>query len=318
MICHQNESIIGEEHMKNLLVTGGTVFVSRFVAEYFAKKGHHVFVLNRNHYPQPENVTLIEGDRNQLGDKLKQYHFDAVLDITAYTKADVENLVKALAPVKQYIFISSSAVYPETLPQPFTEEQPCGPNTIWGDYGTNKIEAEKWLTEALPQAYILRPPYLYGPMQNLYREPFVFECAEQNRPFYLPREGHMPLQFFHVEDLCRFMEILLEKEPENHIFNVGNRDIVDIREWVNLCYKVVGKTPEFISVDETHPQRSYFCFHDYAYGLDVEKQYALMPETKPLYEGLKESYEWYQAHRESVNRRPYLEYIKEKVEHQKS
>ena len=125
--------------MRNILITGGTVFVSRYVAEYFVKRGDKVFVLNRNTKPQPEGVTLIEGDRSQLGDKLKGYSFDVVLDVTAYTKTDVENLVNALGEIKDYIFISSSAVYPETLSQPFTEEQQCGPNSIWGTYGTNKL-----------------------------------------------------------------------------------------------------------------------------------------------------------------------------------
>ena len=30
-----------------ILVTGGTVFVSKYAAQYFAQKGHEVFVLNR-------------------------------------------------------------------------------------------------------------------------------------------------------------------------------------------------------------------------------------------------------------------------------
>lgn len=34
----------------------------------------------------------------------------------------------------------------------------------------------------------------------------------------------MKLQFFHVEDLCRFIDILVEKQPEQHIFNVGNKE----------------------------------------------------------------------------------------------
>ena len=122
--------------MKKILVAGGTVFVSRYVANYFAQKGHDVYVLNRNSKPQLPNVTLIEGDRNNLGDKLKGYEFDAVLDITAYTREHVENLVNALDKFDDYIMVSSSAVYPETNPQPFTEEQPCGPNSVWGIYGT--------------------------------------------------------------------------------------------------------------------------------------------------------------------------------------
>ena len=294
--------------MRKLLVTGGTVFVSRFVANYFAQKGDDVYVLNRNSKPQLPGVTLIEGDRNDLCDKLKRYEFDAVLDITAYTREHVENLVNALGKFGDYIMVSSSAVYPETNPQPFTEGQGCGPNSIWGIYGTNKLAAEDYLRQAVPHAYILRPPYLYGPMQNVYREPFVFECAEAGRKFYIPGDGSMKMQFFHVEDLCRFIEILLEKHPAEHIYNVGNPDAVTISDWVKLCYDAVGTDLETVSV-EGHPQRSFFCFHDYDYYLDVTRQTALMPNVKPLAEGLKESYECFRQHRGAVMRRPYMEYI---------
>lgn len=294
--------------MKKILVTGGTVFVSRFVADYFARKGHDVYVLNRGSKPQLPNVTLIRADRHHLGETLRNFAFDAVLDITAYNRQDVEDLVNALGFVKDYILISSSAVYPETLAQPFAEEQPIGVNSVWGAYGANKIEAEAYLRSAVPQAYILRPPYLYGPMQNIYREPFVFECAENGNPFFLPGDGSMNLQFFHVEDLCRFMEILLEKRPENRVFNVGNPETVSILEWVRLCYQTVGQPLETIQVSG-HPQRSYFCFHDYDYCLDVRRQRALMPSVKPLAEGLRESWQWFREHREAVIRKPLLEYI---------
>jgi len=33
--------------MKTVLVTGGTVFVSKYTADYFVKKGYDVYVLNR-------------------------------------------------------------------------------------------------------------------------------------------------------------------------------------------------------------------------------------------------------------------------------
>lgn len=299
--------------MKRMLITGGTVFVSRYAAEYFTQKGNEVFVLNRNTRPQPKGVTLIPGDRNQLDDCLKGYDFDVVLDINSYSEIDIRNLRKALDNVRDYIFISSSAVYPETLPQPFQEEQHCGWNSIWGAYGIQKLEAEQYLSQHIPQAYIIRPPYLYGPMQNIYREPFVFECARMHRPFFIPKDGSMKLQFFHVEDLCRFIEILLEQQPANHIFNVGNPDITDINQWVELCYRVAGAECKKIYVDTSHPQRSYFPFYDYEYRLDVSKQQALMPDTKSLSLGLQESYEWYIRHENLVIQKPYLEYINQNL-----
>ena len=50
-----------------ILVTGGTVFASRFTAEYFAKK-HEVYVLNSGTKPQSEGVHAIVCDKHELGD----------------------------------------------------------------------------------------------------------------------------------------------------------------------------------------------------------------------------------------------------------
>lgn len=294
--------------MKKILVTGGTVFVSRYIAEYYVKQGHEVYVLNRNTREQSEGVNLIQADRHELGDILKEYYFDVVID-TAYTARDVNLLLDALGDYEDYILISSSAVYPEYVTQPFLEDTTLAVNKYWGKYGTDKIEAEETLIKRNPAAYIIRPPYLYGPMNNVYREAFVFDCALADRKFYLPKNGDMKLQFFHIHDLCRFIDIFLTKRPEQRIYNVGNRDAISIKDWVKLCYDVVGKNVEFINVYEDIEQRSFFSFYNYEYYLDVSMQYELMPDVKPMKEGLKEAFEWYRNNMEKVNKKPFIEYI---------
>ncbi len=297
--------------MSKLLVTGGTRFVSRYTAEYYVQKGHEVYVLNRNSRPQPEGVTLIEGDRRHLGDQLRGHHFDAVLDITAYQRQDITGLLTGLDSFDTYIMVSSSAVYPDTGVQPFAEDAPLGENKFWGGYGVGKLEAERELLRQVPGAYILRPPYLYGPGNNVYREAFVFDCAMADRKFYLPKDGDMKLQFFHVRDLCRFMDVILEQQPDCHIFNVGNWDSVSLRDWAGLCYAAAGKQAEFVPVYADCDQRNYFSFYPYEYYLDVTEQYRLMAEVTPLSEGLRESCLWYEQHRDEVGKKPYFSYIDE-------
>ena len=293
----------------DILVTGGTVFASRYTAEYFAAQGHNVYVLNRGTKAQSAGVNLICADRHQLGDKLKQYHFDAVIDVTSYCGRDVDHLLDGLREFGEYILISSSAVYPETLPQPFREDQPCGPNSVWGAYGTNKIEAEEALLKRVPGAYILRPPYLYGPMNNLHREAFVFECAENDRPVYLPGDGSQKLQFFHIYDMCRFVSLIIDIKPDQHIFNVGEPESVTIREWAEKCYAVLGKTPQFVEVSSDVPQRSYFPFYAYEYELDVTEMTLIMPDLTPLSQGLTQSWEWFRNNRDLIVRKPLFEFI---------
>ena len=252
--------------MKKILVTGGTVFVSRYIAEYYVAKGCDVYVLNRNSREQSKGVNLIQADRFHLGELLRDYRFDVVID-TAYSAEGVNGLLDALGYYEDYIFISSSAVYPE--------------------YET----------------------HLYGQMNNVYREAFVFDCALRNRYFYLPKNGEMKLQFFHLEDLCKFIDVLLMKKPQYHIFNVGNQNPVSVRQWVEMCYSVVGKVAKNRNVYDNLDQRKYFCFYDYEYYLDVSKQRELMPTEKDLYEGLKEAFTWYKDNSDKVNKKPYIEFI---------
>ena len=291
-----------------MLITGGTVFVSRYLAEYYVARGEEVYVLNRNTRPQSAGVRLIQTDRHALGDALRGHRFDVVID-TAYTAQDVELLLDALEDGGEYVLISSSAVYPQDAPQPFREDMPLGENRHWGPYGLNKIAAEEALVRRRPDAFILRPPYLYGPMNNVYREAFVFDCALAGRPFFLPGEGSMPLQFFHIRDLCRFVDALLRQKPAQRVFNVGNPETVTVREWVSMCYRAAGKMVDFRQVDRAIGQRQYFCFTDYAYQLDVSAQMALLPDLTLLQDGLDEAFAWYVRYQDAVNKRPYLDFI---------
>lgn len=301
--------------MKKLLITGGTVFVSRFIAEFFKNINYEVYVLNRNTKIQVDGVKLIECDRNNIGCKLENHHFDFIIDVNAYNKSDIKNLLAALNGFSKYIFISSSAVYGEknTL---INENDECKYNPIWKKYGIDKREAELYLLSKVPDAYILRPPYLYGPMENLYRAAFVFECAEKKRPFYLPNDGNMKLHFFHVEDLCKVIRNIIEKQIDDHIFNVGNEDAISIKNWVEMCYNAVGvQNVEFINLYNESNQRDYFCFYDYEYQLDVTLQNKYFLEEKiMMIDGLRESYNWYKNNKDKIEKKNYINYLVEKYE----
>ena len=54
------ELMINVYKKRKILVTGGTTFVSKYVAEYFVNAGYEVYVLNRNSKPQVRGVKLIK------------------------------------------------------------------------------------------------------------------------------------------------------------------------------------------------------------------------------------------------------------------
>lgn len=108
-------------------------------------------MLNRNTKTQVEGVTVIQADRHDLGNRLKSLHFDIVLDVTAYNANDISCLVETIGSFETYIMISSSSVYPDDGAQPFLENSQLGENKFWGQYGLDKIAAEKRLLELVPK-----------------------------------------------------------------------------------------------------------------------------------------------------------------------
>ncbi len=292
-----------------ILITGGTVFVSRFAAEYFVARGHDVYVLNRNTKPQPNGVKLVSADRNALGDTLKDLFFDAVLDVTAYNAEHVKKLLGAIGGCDDYILISSSAVYPEHAPMPFTENTERGANKLWGDYGMGKIAAEDAALSLFPRAYVIRPPYIYGEYNNVYREAFVFDCADADLPFCVPAD-ELKLQFVHVEDVCRFAEILLLEKPAENIFNIGNTPVT-VSEWARACYAAADKAPTLRRCRKAIEQRLYFPFFAYSYELDDARAKILMPERIGLQDGNKRAYAHYSHDKSCVKRKGYIKFISE-------
>lgn len=293
-----------------ILVTGGTVFVSKYIASYFQNK-HEVYVLNRGTKEQLPNVKLIKASREELP-SLHNYCFDAIIDVTSYTKKEMEDLLSHTNKPQVFIFISSSAVYKQSS-LPLKEDSNKGWNEIWKDYGKNKLEAEEYLLSKNKEAYILRPPYLYGPMNNLYREAFVFDACVKGEEFYLP-EKEFSLQFFHVDDLCKIIEMILQGKVEEHILNIGNEEKVSLEEWIKLCYGVNNKTPKFKYVDSSIFERLYFPFYNYDYYLDITKMKNYLPIQISLSSGFKDSYEWYKLNQDKVIKKDYFKFIQENLE----
>ena len=63
------------------------------------------------------------------------------------------------------------------------------------------------------------------------------------------------------------------------------------------------------NVNKEYNQRDYFPFYDYEYELDITKQKTILLETTSLYDGLKESYNWYKDNKDEVKKKNYFEFI---------
>ena len=297
-----------------VLVLGGSYFVGRKLVEYLAGHGYEVTVLNRGTKPlSVEGVQQICCDRND-GDGMKTAlagrNFDYVIDVSWQDVSWVKNLCEALCfdTVKKLVFISSSAVYDvEHLQIPFAETDALEENKYWTFYGKGKIDAEAFysdfLREKKTELVMLRPPYIYGEYNYAQRESLIFRQLMEEKPVVIPK-SNPKLQFIYTEDLAAVVDCLLKADTGRQaVFNVGNRDAVTSKEWVEACAKVAGKVPEIMEIDYAQLGRNvrdFYPFFDYDNVLEVSKINGIVNKETEFEEGLRKSFAWFLENRENI------------------
>ena len=299
------------------LVFGGTRFVSWYIVKKLYESGNEVITINRGNCKglHGNNITEIYADRhnfNELKSALDEVEVDYVIDVSGYTLNDIKYSFEAIMnkDIKGYIFISSSAVYQESEILPIKEDFPVGENRNWGNYGTDKLEAEKYLTNKQQNSkfpiIILRPPYIYGEGNNVYREAFIFDRLKEGKPIIIPYNGKCLVQFIHIDDLYQTIIQLLKKNVKGNIFNVGNCDSITLKGWVQKCMLAFGKSTEIIEFDyltNNFNSRDFFPLYDYQYYLDVTKISEIFKPVITLEDGLQKSLKWYNQNQDLVMKR---------------
>jgi nucleoside-diphosphate-sugar epimerase len=93
-----HRSRIAKENIVRIFILGGTVFLGRHLVEAAVAAGHDVALFNRGQH-NPElfpNVEKLRGDRDGDVGALAGRRFDAVIDTSAYTVAQVTSILDAL------------------------------------------------------------------------------------------------------------------------------------------------------------------------------------------------------------------------------
>lgn len=304
---------------RKVLLMGGSYFIGKKIAEVLSHE-FDVTVLNRGTKRQSKNVEAIicnRDDSDAMKKSLEGRHFDFVVDVSGTNAVQSKILCESLELkcVKAFLFISSSAVYDvEHLNIPFKEKDPLGGNVYWTDYGTNKIEAEIYLKNSLGNVgtnlFILRPPYVYGENNYAQRESFVFEHLLTDSPVIVPNSGETKLQFIYSTDLANIIKTLLMSDIKGtNIYNVGNKNAVTVRQWINACASAIGRKARIVEFDYKkygYNARDFFPFFDYDNVLDVTEINKIYSYETPFEDGLKAAYEQFLKDRENIVFKPYV------------
>jgi nucleoside-diphosphate-sugar epimerase len=293
-----------EVKLMNILVMGGTEFVSSSVVNYLLSKGHEIDIFTRG--KRQLNYSGIrthhKGDRRSIEDlknTIQDIKYDYVFDISAYNVQDVENLFSVLNVdnLKRYIFCSSGSVYKQTK-EIANEEFETGFNENWGDYGFDKLKAENYLMDIYIKRnipiVIFRPTYIYGENNNLYRECYIFDRLISGQDIPIP-DGENMVQFIYIDDLVRVFEsAMYEEKAIGQIYNITHPEIITWNKLVNAAMEVTKKAVNIKAVNsnKVKSSREYFPFRDCTYLLHTNKcinDNLYMPNIDIL-EGLARSY----------------------------
>jgi nucleoside-diphosphate-sugar epimerase len=305
----------------NCLVIGGTQFIGRLLVAELLKAGHSVTVLHRQlKHDLGRKVKNIAADRNNpqamkaaLAGKSFEVVFDHVYDWErGTTSAQIEGTVRAVnGPLHRYIFMSSVAAYGDGLNH--HEGDALAPDDAPELYVRNKATSERALFRlhqrvGLP-VVTLRPPYIYGPNNPMYREAFFWDRLRVGRSIVLPGDGRRLMQFVYVQDLVRAaMRVMEEPAAVGHAFNIANARPVGQADFVEALAQACRKPAPMVRIPREyilrkggHPMgpKAYFGIYlDMPPITQVTAKAQRVLKFKPtdFAVGLKETYKWYLRH----------------------
>ncbi|MFG3339124.1 NAD-dependent epimerase/dehydratase family protein [Glycomyces sp. NPDC048151] len=197
---------------KNVLVLGGTVFLSQTIAEHAVKRGHRVTVASRGASGEPpEGAEFVKIDRStgEGLDALRGRRFDAVFDV-ARIPALVGPVLDALAEATaHWSFISTISVYKHFDKMSDELHDPTAPDSAdpaLEAYGASKVACENLVRERLgDKAFITRPGLIVGPGDRNDRLGYWPLRFAEGGEVLAPGPRERPVQWIDVDDYAAFL-----------------------------------------------------------------------------------------------------------------
>ncbi|MFN2510603.1 MAG: NAD-dependent epimerase/dehydratase family protein [Pyrinomonadaceae bacterium] len=260
-----------------LLILGGTRFVGRHLVAAALARGHEITLFNRGKHQSAilTNVETIYGDRNRDLTKLKNRHWDAVVDTCGYLPRTVRTSAETLShSVDRYVFVSSLSVYADAsilgidetaAVATLTSEELKTANEIdssgsvsavtYGKmYGGLKALCEQAAEEVLPNRVLtIRPGLIIGPYDYTDRFTYwVVRVARGNAAgeVLAPGRPERYLQFIDVRDLAEWTVRMIERK-ETGIYNAnGLPNNFTMERVLEECKTVSNSDASFTWVDD--------------------------------------------------------------------
>lgn len=197
--------------MTEVLILGGTGWLSARIAARWVDAGAAVTCLARGARPAPDGALLLRGDRDDqhVYDELARRGWDEVVDVTS-TAQHAERAIAALGERSgRWTYISSLSAYADDTVEGADESAPLHAAAQPGDayeYGAQKSAAEAAVRRLGVRGRIIRPGLIVGPGDPSDRFGYwaaAFDRAE-GAPVLVPWLADQRVQVIDVDDLAHF------------------------------------------------------------------------------------------------------------------
>jgi dTDP-glucose 4,6-dehydratase len=294
--------------MKNIGIIGGTRFIGLNLLYTLLEKDYNISIFNRGvTTPQkdiPSQVKWFKGDRKkpkQMKDFFNQ-KYDAIIDFSAYSTFHVKPMFDLYKnKIGQYIFVSSVSALSVPLPINFEENHPRIKTR--GTYGGDKSLVEDLLLEYRNKENfpitIFRPQGVFGKFGATHQITYSISRLNNNLPLLIDNEKkNKLLSPLYVQDFVNAIILSINnKKAFGQIYNIGGKDAVTQKDYINICSKILNKKPKIKYIEG---------FTKYNIGMPWQNHNIVPSNNKikkdlnieftPLYDALDQTYNWMKNH----------------------
>ncbi len=247
-----------------ILVIGGTGPTGVPIVKGLIAQGHQVTILHRGlheHPATPAAVTHLHADpydEDSLAAALDGTTWDVVVAmygrlrrIAALTAGRCGHFV-SVGGVPAYRGWTDPWQYePAGLPVPRREDAELVDDPEIDSKGYRIVRTEEAVFAAHPHAAHFRYPYLYGPHQPVPREWLAVRRILDGRDRMIIADEGLTLHHQGYTENAAAALLLAIEHPERSagtIFNIGDEEVLTVRQMIELCAAALGAPLELISM----------------------------------------------------------------------
>jgi len=290
----------------NILLIGGSGFVSGTLARTALAAGHKVWTVTRGQRPLPDGVTPVVADRRDRAAFQKAIaqlpvQWDLVVDCIGYVVEDAQQDIAVFRDrARHFVFISTDFVYDPArrrFPQPEESD-----HYLADGYGGQKRQCELAFLNGDTGSMawtIVRPCHIYGPGSLLgclplhSRDAQLLATLKAGQPLRLLGGGYFLQQPIFAQDLAQtILSCVGNPNCHRQIYLTAGPDLIESCEYYRIIAEILGVNlqVEEVPVGEflaANPDRHSFACHR-IYDLSKLRQHSLHVPATSISEGLRQ------------------------------